>query len=106
MSKRRLATRISILTLSGLLLTASSSAKAQSSFPVYHSGRAVFRPAYLRKDGPQPFSTRRDRELQAMRSKTSSSRLYLLSSTRSKNSRGILNPRRTPLFSRRFGRFR
>ncbi|MEM7557845.1 MAG: hypothetical protein AAF394_01855, partial [Planctomycetota bacterium] len=63
MSKHNLTTRVSVLAILGLLLAASSSAQAQSSFPLYQSGRPVFRPAYLRSNGPQPFSTRRDREL-------------------------------------------
>ena len=106
MTTHKTTSRISFLAILALLLAMNSVATAQSSFPLYQSGSPVFRPAYLRSNGPQPFSTRRDRELQAMRSKTSSNRLNWFPAARGKSSKGVFQSRKTPLFSRRFGRFR
>jgi hypothetical protein len=90
------------LIVCGLLV--STGPAAQAANPLLQSGVPGFRPAYLRSDGPQPFSTRRTRELQAARKQASIGRVYLFSgaSSRGRSSLGISNStRRSGIFWRR-----
>lgn len=79
---------------------------AQAGSPLSQTGFPGFRPAYLKSDGPQPFSTRRSRELQAARGQGGNGLLFSNASTRDRPLLRVLQSRRPQLFSRLGGRFR
>ena len=94
-----------VLTFGGTIFLASSPAQAQ--IPLIRGGAPVFRPAYLRPDGPQPFSTRRSRELAAARSQSSFSRTtYYRPSSSYQRSGSVFQPSRRTTFLSRRGRIR
>ena len=85
----------------------SSSAKASK--PLAQLGTTGFRAPYFKSDGPQPFSTRRTRELQAARNQSSVGRAYGFGGTAARTARrgGFLQSSRRPIFfGRRSGRLR
>lgn len=74
MQKRRMGAGLSAAIC--FLLLASLGTSAQAGRIIY-PGSPNFRPAFLRADGPQPFSTRRSRELQAARSQNAVGGLFV-----------------------------
>ncbi len=95
------------LALGGTVFAISSSAQAQ--IPVIRNGAPVFRAAYFSPNGPQPFSTRRSRELAAARARGDVGRgtIFGGSFSRYQNSGRVFQPaRRSGIFSRRVVRFR
>ncbi len=87
----------------GILMATSSAALAAG--PIVQVGNNGFRPAYLRSDGPQPFSTRRSRELQASRGQGIVNRALVVAgnSPRAKTAVGILQSAKRPAILRNLG---
>lgn len=78
------------------------SSAVHAQIPIIVEGTPVFRAAYFRADGPQPFSTRSMRESQAARSQG----IRGFSSRDQRSGTVYQSSRRLTFFSRRGKRFR
>lgn len=94
------------LAFGGTLFAMSSQVQAQ--IPLMRGGKPVFRAAYFSPNGPQPFSTRRMREVQAARSQgVSRGTFFSRSPSRYQRSGRLVQSLRRPAFFRgRGSRFR
>ena len=72
---------LSLLVGAFFLVAFESSSHAQ--IPVIRNGRPVFRAPYFKPNGPQPFSTRRSRELAAQGNRGILNKVFSRSQTKS-----------------------